>query len=168
MPNGKGRHGSCTLGGGGARFLPQGFMCRAGLAKLFGPLFDECASLPRCGASNGLRWLCPRGWGFEPAGAGWPARLARVDENHRIAGAQAVRARCLWDRHDPPVWTRSPGPATPMCGCSAKRRVSGASCIDMIGRAVWKFFDRGWGYDADWIALDLLSQASTMKSAQSI
>jgi len=46
------------------RFLPQGFMCRAGSGELSVSVLLGKAIPAKVRASNGLRWLCPRRMGF--------------------------------------------------------------------------------------------------------
>lgn len=94
------------------------------------------------------------------------ARLAGVDEIYRIGGAQAVAALAYGTDTIPPV-DKITGPGNAYVA-AAKRRVFGKVGIDMIAgpSEILVIADRD--NDADWIALDLLSQAEHDESAQSI
>ena len=94
------------------------------------------------------------------------ARLAGVDEIYRIGGAQAVAALAYGTDTIPPV-DKITGPGNAYVA-AAKRRVFGKVGIDMIaGPSEILVITDGYN-DADWIALDLLSQTEHDESAQSI
>jgi len=94
------------------------------------------------------------------------ARLSGVDEIWRIGGAQAVAALAHGTATIAPV-DKITGPGNAFVA-AAKRRVFGRVGIDMIAgpSEILVIADRT--ADADWIALDLLSQAEHDASAQSI
>ncbi|HDY95439.1 hypothetical protein LCGC14_1129530 [marine sediment metagenome] len=94
------------------------------------------------------------------------ARLAGVDEIYRIGGAQAVAALAYGTDTIPPVDTIT-GPGNAYVA-AAKRRVFGKVGIDMIAGPSEILVIADGDNDADWIALDLLSQAEHDESAQSI
>ncbi|WP_370284626.1 histidinol dehydrogenase [Pseudooceanicola nanhaiensis] len=94
------------------------------------------------------------------------ARLAGVDEIYRIGGAQAIAALAYGTATIPPV-DKITGPGNAFVA-AAKRRVFGKVGIDMIaGPSEILVIADGAG-DAEWIALDLLSQAEHDESAQSL
>ena len=94
------------------------------------------------------------------------ARLAGVDEIYRIGGAQAIAALAYGTATIPPV-DKITGPGNAFVA-AAKRRVFGKVGIDMIaGPSEILVLADGAG-DAEWIALDLLSQAEHDESAQSL
>ena len=94
------------------------------------------------------------------------ARLAGVDEIYRIGGAQAVAALAYGTDTIPPV-DKITGPGNAFVA-AAKRRVFGKVGIDMIAGPSEILVIADGDNDADWIALDLLSQAEHDESAQSI
>ncbi len=94
------------------------------------------------------------------------ARLAGVDEIYRIGGAQAVAALAYGTDTIPPV-DKITGPGNAYVA-AAKRRVFGKVGIDMIAGPSEILVIADGDNDADWIALDLLSQAEHDESAQSI
>jgi histidinol dehydrogenase len=94
------------------------------------------------------------------------ARLAGVDEIYRIGGAQAVAALAYGTDTIPPV-DKITGPGNAYVA-AAKRRVFGKVGIDMIAGPSEILVIANGDNDADWIALDLLSQAEHDESAQSI
>ena len=94
------------------------------------------------------------------------ARIAGVDEVYRIGGAQAVAALAYGTDTIAPV-DKITGPGNAFVA-AAKRRVFGKVGIDMIaGPSVILVIADGEN-DADWIALDLMSQAEHDESAQSL
>tara|TARA_R110002124_G_scaffold85382_2_gene221592 strand:- start:762 stop:2063 length:1302 start_codon:yes stop_codon:yes gene_type:complete len=94
------------------------------------------------------------------------ARLSGVATVYRIGGAQAIAAMAYGTEAIAPVDTVT-GPGNAFVA-AAKRRVFGKVGIDMIaGPSEILVIGDGTG-DADWIALDLLSQAEHDQSAQSI
>ena len=94
------------------------------------------------------------------------ARLAGAGEIYRIGGAQAVAARAYGTDTIPPV-DKITGPGNAYVA-AAKRRVFGKVGIDMIAGPSEILVIADGDNDADWIALDLLSQAEHDESAQSI
>ncbi|MEX2518788.1 MAG: histidinol dehydrogenase [Paracoccaceae bacterium] len=94
------------------------------------------------------------------------ARLAGVDEVYRVGGAQAIAALAYGAGPILPV-DKITGPGNAFVA-AAKRRVFGQVGIDMIAgpSEILVIADRD--NDADWIALDLMSQAEHDQSAQSI
>ncbi len=94
------------------------------------------------------------------------ARLAGVDEIYRIGGAQAVAALAYGTETVRPV-DKITGPGNAFVA-AAKRRVFGKVGIDMIAGPSEILVIADKDNDADWIALDLLSQAEHDESAQSI
>ena len=94
------------------------------------------------------------------------ARLAGVDEIYRIGGAQAVAALAYGTDTIPPV-DKITGPGNAYVA-AAKRRVFVKVGIDMIAGTSEILVIADGDNDADWIALDLLSQAEHDESAQSI
>ena len=94
------------------------------------------------------------------------ARLAGVEEIYRIGGAQAVAALAYGTDTIPPV-DKLTGPGNDYVA-AAKRRVFGKVGIDMIAGPSDILVIADGDNDADWIALDLLSQAEHDESAQSI
>ena len=94
------------------------------------------------------------------------ARLAGVEVIYRIGGAQAIAAMAYGTESIAPV-DKITGPGNAWVA-AAKRRVFGRVGIDMIaGPSEILVIGDGSG-DADWIALDLLSQAEHDESAQAI
>jgi len=94
------------------------------------------------------------------------ARLSGVDAVYRIGGAQAIAALAWGTETIAPV-DKITGPGNAFVA-AAKRRVFGKVGIDMIaGPSEILVIGDGSG-DAEWIALDLLSQAEHDESAQSI
>ncbi len=96
----------------------------------------------------------------------YAARLAGVDKVYRIGGAQAIAALAYGTDTIGAV-DKITGPGNAYVA-AAKRRVFGRVGIDMIAgpSEILVIADRD--NDADWIALDLLSQAEHDESAQSI
>ncbi|KEJ89678.1 histidinol dehydrogenase [Sulfitobacter donghicola] len=94
------------------------------------------------------------------------ARLSGVDEVYRIGGAQAVAALAYGTDTIAPV-DKITGPGNAFVA-AAKRRVFGKVGIDMIAGPSEILVVADADNDADWIALDLLSQAEHDESAQSI
>ena len=94
------------------------------------------------------------------------ARIAGVDEIYRIGGAQAVAALAYGTDTIPPV-DKITGPGNAFVA-AAKRRVFGKVGIDMIAGPSEILVIADGDNDADFIALDLLSQAEHDESAQSI
>jgi len=94
------------------------------------------------------------------------AKIAGVDEIYRIGGAQAVAALAYGTETIPAV-DKITGPGNAFVA-AAKRRVFGKVGIDMIAgpSEILVIADRD--NDADWIALDLMSQAEHDESAQSL
>lgn len=96
----------------------------------------------------------------------YAARLSGVETVYRIGGAQAIAAMAYGTQTITPV-DKITGPGNAYVA-AAKRRVFGRVGIDMIaGPSEILVIGDGTG-DADWIALDLLSQAEHDESAQSI
>jgi histidinol dehydrogenase len=94
------------------------------------------------------------------------ARLAGVETIYRLGGAQAIAAMAYGTESIAPV-DKITGPGNAWVA-AAKRRVFGRVGIDMIaGPSEILVIGDGTG-EADWIALDLLSQAEHDESAQSI
>ncbi|MCF8512636.1 MAG: histidinol dehydrogenase [Rhodobacteraceae bacterium] len=94
------------------------------------------------------------------------ARIAGVDSVYRIGGAQAVAALAYGTETIQPV-DKITGPGDAFVA-AAKRRVFGKVGIDMIAGPSEILVIADGDNDADWIALDLLSQAEHDGSAQSI
>ncbi|MBV7396634.1 histidinol dehydrogenase [Mameliella sediminis] len=94
------------------------------------------------------------------------ARLAGVDEIYRIGGAQAVAALAYGTQSIAPV-DKITGPGNAFVA-AAKRRVFGKVGIDMIAGPSEILVIADGENDADWIALDLMSQAEHDESAQSL
>lgn len=94
------------------------------------------------------------------------ARLSEVDEIYRIGGAQAVAALAYGTQSIQPV-DKITGPGNAFVA-AAKRRVFGKVGIDMIAGPSEILVIADKDNTADWIALDLLSQAEHDESAQSI
>ena len=93
-------------------------------------------------------------------------REAGVDEIYRIGGAQAVAALAYGTETIPAV-DKITGPGNAFVA-AAKRRVFGKVGIDMIAGPSEILVIGDGSADADWIALDLLSQAEHDESAQSL
>ncbi len=94
------------------------------------------------------------------------AQIAGVDEIYRIGGAQAIAALAYGTDTIAPV-DKITGPGNAYVA-AAKRRVFGRVGIDMIAGPSEILVIADGENDADWIALDLLSQAEHDVSAQSI
>lgn len=94
------------------------------------------------------------------------ATLVGVDEIYRIGGAQAVAALAYGTKTIAAV-DKITGPGNAYVA-AAKRRVFGRVGIDMIAGPSEILVIADAENDADWIALDLLSQAEHDISAQSI
>jgi len=94
------------------------------------------------------------------------ARIAGVDEVYRIGGAQAIAALAYGTQTIAPV-DKITGPGNAFVA-AAKRRVFGKVGIDMIAGPSEILVIADATADADWVALDLLSQAEHDESAQSI
>ena len=94
------------------------------------------------------------------------AKISGVNEIYRIGGAQAVAALAYGTDTIAPV-DKITGPGNAFVA-AAKRRVFGKVGIDMIAgpSEILVIADRN--NEADWIAVDLLSQAEHDESAQSI
>lgn len=94
------------------------------------------------------------------------ARLAGVERIWRLGGAQAIAALAYGTETIRPV-DKITGPGNAFVA-AAKRRVFGRVGIDMIaGPSEILVIGDGTG-DAEWIALDLLSQAEHDESAQAL
>jgi histidinol dehydrogenase len=89
-----------------------------------------------------------------------------VDEIYRIGGAQAVAALAYGTESIAPV-DKITGPGNAFVA-AAKRRVFGKVGIDMIAGPSEILVIADKGQNADWIALDMLSQAEHDESAQAI
>ncbi|MEY8883446.1 histidinol dehydrogenase [Donghicola sp. XS_ASV15] len=94
------------------------------------------------------------------------ARLSGVDEVYRVGGAQAVAALAYGTETIQPV-DKITGPGNAFVA-AAKRRVFGKVGIDMIAGPSEILVIADKDNNADWIALDLMSQAEHDESAQSI
>ncbi len=94
------------------------------------------------------------------------ARLSGVDEVYRVGGAQAVAALAYGTETIAPV-DKITGPGNAFVA-AAKRRVFGKVGIDMIAGPSEILVIADKDNNADWLALDLLSQAEHDESAQSI
>ncbi|SCM66920.1 histidinol dehydrogenase [Donghicola eburneus] len=94
------------------------------------------------------------------------ARLSGVDEVYRVGGAQAVAALAYGTDTIKPV-DKITGPGNAFVA-AAKRRVFGKVGIDMIAGPSEILVIADKDNNADWIALDLMSQAEHDESAQSI
>jgi histidinol dehydrogenase len=94
------------------------------------------------------------------------AKLAGVDEIYRIGGAQAIAALAFGTNTIAPV-DKITGPGNAFVA-AAKRRVFGKVGIDMIAGPSEILVIADGDNDADWIALDLMSQAEHDESAQSL
>ncbi len=94
------------------------------------------------------------------------ARISGVEEIYRIGGAQAIAALAYGTGTIAPV-DKITGPGNAFVA-AAKRRVFGKVGIDMIAGPSEILVIADGDNDADWIALDLLSQAEHDASAQSI
>lgn len=94
------------------------------------------------------------------------AQLAGVDVVYRMGGAQAIAALAYGTETVAPV-DKITGPGNAFVA-AAKRRVFGRVGIDMIAGPSEVLVIADAGNDADWIALDLLSQAEHDESAQAI
>ncbi|WP_294608313.1 histidinol dehydrogenase [uncultured Roseovarius sp.] len=94
------------------------------------------------------------------------AQIAGVDEVYRIGGAQAIAALAYGTETIAPV-DKITGPGNAFVA-AAKRRVFGKVGIDMIAGPSEILVIADAGQNADWIALDMLSQAEHDESAQSL
>ena len=94
------------------------------------------------------------------------ARLAGVETVYRIGGAQAIAAMAYGTQTIRPVDVIT-GPGNAFVA-AAKRRVFGHVGIDMIAGPSEILVIADKHNDADWLALDLLSQAEHDESAQAI
>jgi histidinol dehydrogenase len=94
------------------------------------------------------------------------AKIAGVDTVYRVGGAQAVAALAYGTATIAPV-DKITGPGNAYVA-AAKRRVFGRVGIDMIAGPSEVLVIADADNDADWIALDLLSQAEHDESAQAI
>ena len=94
------------------------------------------------------------------------AELSGVDEIYRIGGAQAIAAFAYGTETIPAV-DKITGPGNAYVA-AAKRQVFGTVGIDMIAGPSEILIIAEGDNNADWIALDLLSQAEHDASAQSI
>jgi len=94
------------------------------------------------------------------------AAIAGVDRVFTIGGAQAVGALAYGTATVPPV-DKIVGPGNAYVAC-AKRRVFGTVGIDMIAGPSEILVICDGSTDADWIAMDLFSQAEHDELAQSI
>ncbi|HBZ42687.1 MAG TPA: histidinol dehydrogenase [Maritimibacter sp.] len=93
-------------------------------------------------------------------------RIAEVDEVYRIGGAQAIAALAYGTDTIAPV-DKITGPGNAFVA-AAKRRVFGKVGIDMIAGPSEILVIADADNDADFLALDLMSQAEHDESAQSI
>jgi histidinol dehydrogenase len=94
------------------------------------------------------------------------ARIAGIDEIYRVGGAQAIAALAYGTDTIAPV-AKITGPGNAYVA-AAKRQVFGRVGIDMIAGPSEILVIADADNDADWIALDLLSQAEHDESAQSV
>ncbi|WP_438987405.1 histidinol dehydrogenase [Marivivens donghaensis] len=94
------------------------------------------------------------------------ARIAGVDEIYRVGGAQAIAALAYGTETIAPV-DKITGPGNAFVA-AAKRRVFGKVGIDMIAGPSEILVIADKDNDADWIAVDLMSQAEHDESAQSL
>jgi len=94
------------------------------------------------------------------------ARIAGIDTVWRLGGAQAIAAMAYGTETVAPV-DKIVGPGNAYVA-AAKRRVFGRVGIDMIAGPSEIVVIADADNDADWIALDLLSQAEHDESAQAI
>ncbi|MEM9969246.1 MAG: histidinol dehydrogenase [Pseudomonadota bacterium] len=94
------------------------------------------------------------------------ARLSGVDEIYRVGGAQAIAALAYGTETISAV-DKITGPGNAFVA-AAKRRVFGKVGIDMIAGPSEILVIADENNDADWIALDLLSQAEHDENAQAI
>ncbi|ALK08533.1 histidinol dehydrogenase [Blastochloris viridis] len=94
------------------------------------------------------------------------AKLAGVDEVHRVGGAQAIAALAYGTQTIRPV-AKIVGPGNAYVAC-AKRLVFGRVGIDMIAGPSEVLIIADRDGNPDWIAADLLAQAEHDVSAQSI
>ncbi|MBY6002440.1 histidinol dehydrogenase [Salipiger bermudensis] len=94
------------------------------------------------------------------------ARIAGVDEIYRLGGAQAIAALAYGTETVAPV-DKITGPGNAFVA-AAKRRVFGKVGIDMIAGPSEILVIADAENDAEFIALDLMSQAEHDESAQSI
>ena len=137
---------------GGLASYPSSVLMNAIPAQVAG-VERLCIAAPTPdGPANPLVWLA--------------ARLAGVDRIYRIGGAQAVAALAYGTETIPPV-DKIAGPGNAYVA-AAKRQVFGTVGIDMIAGPSEILVIADNANDADWIALDLLSQAEHDESARSI
>ncbi|MDA5093789.1 histidinol dehydrogenase [Aliiroseovarius sp. KMU-50] len=94
------------------------------------------------------------------------AKISGVDEVYRVGGAQAVAALAYGTESIAPV-DKITGPGNAFVA-AAKRRVFGKVGIDMIAGPSEILVIADADNNADWLALDLMSQAEHDESAQSI
>src|SRR5438094_1735283 len=94
------------------------------------------------------------------------AQLAGIDEIYRIGGAQAVAALAYGTETIQPV-AKIVGPGNAYVA-AAKRRVFGQVGIDMIAGPSEVLIMADGSTPADWVAMDLFSQAEHDELAQSI
>ena len=109
---------------------------------------------------------CPTPGGVVNPAVLMAARIAGVDTIYRIGGAQAVAALAYGTETIRAV-DKITGPGNAYVA-AAKRRVFGRVGIDMIAGPSEVLIIADDDNDADWIALDLLSQAEHDASAQSV
>ncbi|WP_424942050.1 histidinol dehydrogenase [Aliiroseovarius crassostreae] len=94
------------------------------------------------------------------------AKISGVDEIYRVGGAQAIAALAYGTESIAPV-DKITGPGNAFVA-AAKRRVFGKVGIDMIAGPSEILVIADADNNADWLALDLMSQAEHDESAQSI
>ena len=94
------------------------------------------------------------------------AQLAGIDTIYRIGGAQAIAALAFGTETVAPV-DKITGPGNAYVA-SAKRRVFGTVGIDMIAGPSEILVLADGSTPADWVAMDLFSQAEHDELAQSI
>jgi histidinol dehydrogenase len=94
------------------------------------------------------------------------ARIAGVEEIHRVGGAQAVAALAYGTESIAPV-AKIVGPGNAWVA-AAKRRVFGQVGIDMIAGPSEVVVVADGSADPDWVAADLLAQAEHDAAAQAI
>lgn len=94
------------------------------------------------------------------------ARIAGVEEIHRVGGAQAVAALAYGTETIRPV-SKITGPGNAYV-TEAKRRVFGRVGIDTVAGPSEVLVIADADQDPDWIAVDLLSQAEHDEAAQAI
>jgi len=137
---------------GGLASYPSSVLMNAVPAKVAGvPRLAMCVPMPG-GAVNPLVLAA--------------ARIAGVDEVYRVGGAQAIAAMAYGTQSIAGV-DKITGPGNAYVA-AAKRRVFGKVGIDMIAGPSEILVIADGENDADWLALDLMSQAEHDESAQSI